>query len=95
MLAQLGNSLQQLLAGRSQEELGWWSPPRDQYNLTSTFCRRSPLGGSGYLSYGWSGDLLRLCLEEEILPRETTEQALLDCAETEAGILGLIKRLRR
>ena len=41
-----------------------------------------------------TADLLRLCLEEKILPEEVTSAALGECEEAQALILGLLKRLR-
>jgi len=71
-----------------------------QLNIAEGYARRAygPFRAHLEIAYASAietGDLLRLCLDEEILPRDTTEQALRDCAETQAVILGLVKRLRR
>jgi four helix bundle protein len=71
-----------------------------QLNIAEGYARRSHGAFRLHLEIAYgsaveTADLLRLCLEEEILPEHSTQAALQDCAEAQAVILGLLKRLRR
>ena len=70
-----------------------------QLNVAEGYARRlrAPFRchlGIAYGSAVETGELLRLCLEEDILPADMALAALRDCGETQALILGLLKRLR-
>jgi four helix bundle protein len=57
----------------------------------ATFCHHL---GIAYGSAVETSDLLRVCLEERLIPAETALSALRDCGESQALILGLLKRLK-
>ena len=70
-----------------------------QLNIAEGYARRrrGPFLLHLDIAYGSaveSADLLRLCLEEKILPEDVTSAALGECEEAQALILGLLKRLR-
>ena len=70
-----------------------------QLNIAEGYARRRRRPflfhlGVAYGSAVETADLLRLCLEEKILPEHVTRAALGECEETQALILGLLKRLR-
>ena len=70
-----------------------------QLNVAEGYARRLPAPFRNHLGIAYgsaveTADLLRLCLEEDVIPREIALSALRDCGETQALILGLLKRLR-
>jgi four helix bundle protein len=71
-----------------------------QLNIAEGYARRSRGAFRAHLEIAYgsaveTADLLRLCLEEKILPEHSAQVALQHCAEAQAVILGLLKRLRR